>query len=239
MLRVLSFLLVVIVNSCTLAAQVTDSKVAADSIKQLRKFGPFDYKQQSSKYRDFTLFNLGAAGAAAGIPQDELISLSRSSKPTQDEVSELDQPALSENFVRDATELERLRAMVQVDSKLTRIAPDFTWLNNNTKWPREDVGISEGRWNDYRSLFTRLSLSEGVLKSEDFPEAVFFIVTAKGLCTGGTSSGYVYSTRKLNVATKSIDATLREESRKDPAKHYAYAFRALKGNWYSFYEVDW
>ncbi len=34
-----------------------------------------------------------------------------------------------------------------------------------------------------------LSLSEGIVRSEDFPNAIFFVLRARGLCTGGSSSG--------------------------------------------------
>jgi hypothetical protein len=129
--------------------------------------------------------------------------------------------------------------MAQEDSKLIRIAPDFTWLSNNNKWPREDAGIPESRWSEYRILFTKLSLSEGILKSEDFPGAIFLLRKVKGLCTGGTSSGYVYSTTKLDVSSEPVSAALQRESQHNPSKHSAYTFKALKESWYAFYEVDW
>jgi hypothetical protein len=204
-----------------------------------RKYGQWDYKQQGFQYRDFTLFNFGATGRAAKLDEKSLAALAQSSEPTRDDVSELDDPELQGNFLRDAEELERLRTMVVQDAHLIRIAADFTWLDTDTKWPRENVGFSEARWNEYRLEFKKLSLSEGIVRTEDFPDAIFFITRVKGLCTGGTSAGYVYSTAPLTPIARSPQDDLDAEAHKNPSRHYAYMFKPLKPNWYAFYQIDW
>lgn len=64
--------------------------------------------------------------------------------------------ALRARFFAHRADFERLLAMVNEDSRLTRIAPDFTWLDDNVAWARKDVGISESRWNEYRRLLRKL-----------------------------------------------------------------------------------
>jgi hypothetical protein len=204
-----------------------------------RKYGRWDYKQQGFQYRDYTQFNFGATGAAAGLDEKSLTALAQSAKPTRDDVRSLDYPELQSNFLRDAEGLDRLRTMAEQDQHLIRIALDFTLLDTDTKWPRENVGLSEARWNEYRSAFKKLSLSEGIVRTEDFPGSLFFIARAKGLCTGGSSAGYVYSTAPLTPTAKSPQDDLDAEARKNPSRHYAYVFRPLKANWYAFYQIDW
>src|ERR1700730_1596479 len=40
-----------------------------------RKYGPWDYKVQSSQFRAFTSYNFGATGAAAKVQQQVLLTL--------------------------------------------------------------------------------------------------------------------------------------------------------------------
>jgi hypothetical protein len=203
------------------------------------KYGQWDYKQQGFKYRDFTLFNFGATGGAAGLDQQSLFALAQASKPTADDVNSLDDPELQANFNRNAEAMDKLREMSEQDAHVIRIADDFTSLDSSTKWPRDDIGFSVARWNEYRSLFDKLSLPEGIVRTGDFPGAIFLIARAQGLCTGGSSAGYVYSTNALTPIVKSPKKALDAEARKNPNRHYAYVFTPLKGNWYVFYEVDW
>lgn len=205
-----------------------------------RKYGQWDYKQQSFEYRKFTLFNFGATGAAAGLDDNSLKAIAGASEPTPADVARLHGSELESNFKRNSEVFETLHSMAEQDSRLIRIAPDFTWLENNTKWPREDAGISESRWNDYRALFTTLSITEGVVRTKDFPGAIFFIAQARGLCTGGSSDGYVYSTNPLSPVVKSPADALDAEARHNASQqHHAYVFKTLKPNWYTFYQVDW
>jgi len=129
--------------------------------------------------------------------------------------------------------------MAEEDSQLIRIAADFTYLSNNSGWPRTDIGITETRWDAYRSLFRQVPLQEGIVRTKDFPGAIFFVAVSRGLCTGGSSAGYVYSTEKVSPTSNSPLETLDTEAREKPDRKYAYAFKQLSRNWYVFYEIDW
>jgi hypothetical protein len=122
---------------------------------------------------------------------------------------------------------------------LNRIASDFTWLDGDTKWPRDEVGFNSTRWDEYRSLFKSLSLTEGIVRTQDFPGAIFFVARSNGLCTGGSGAGYVYSTSQLFPNSSSPLKALDFEARSNASKHYAYVFKPLKDDCYTFYEVDW
>ncbi len=168
-----------------------------------------------------------------------MLALVQATKPTPTDVHTLDEAGLQTHFARSADVLDELRIMAEHDSRLIRIAADFTYLDNSSAWPRKDVGISDARWDEYRSRFDKLPLQEGIVRTEDFPGAVFFVVVAKGLCTGGSSAGYVYSVRKLSPTSNSPAETLNADARNNPDRYYSYVFEPLKPNWYLFYEVDW
>jgi len=204
-----------------------------------RKYGPWDTKQQGFKYREYTLFNFGATGSSAGLDENAMLALVRATKPNPADLRSLDRTELQSRFAPNADALDELRIMAEHDSHLIRIAADFTDLDNNSAWPREDIGISETRWTEYRSIFQKLSLQEGMVRTEDFPGAIFFVATAKGLCTGGSSAGYVYSTKKLSPTSNSPTETLNKEAHNNSSRYYAYVFKQLKPNWYLFYEIDW
>jgi hypothetical protein len=204
-----------------------------------RKYGPWDTKQQGFKYRDYTLFNFGSTGAAAGLDANALLALAQATNPNQTDLRRLDEAELETHFGPNSDALDELRVMAEQDSHLIRIAADFTDLDNKSAWPREDIGITEARWDEYRSLFQKLSLQEGIVRTEDFPGAIFFVAVAKGMCTGGSSAGYVYSTQELSPTSDTPTETLDKEPRNIPGQYYAYVFKQLKPNWYVFYEMDW
>ena len=70
--------------------------------------------------------------------------------------------ALKRLFVAHRTDFDKLVAMATEDARLTRIAPDFTWLDDDVAWPRKNGGISKQRWDEYRRLFHRVGVSEGI-----------------------------------------------------------------------------
>ena len=204
-----------------------------------RKYGQWDYKAQGSGYRDYTLFNFGATGSAAKIDKESLLGLSSAFKPTPEDVNALDDKELQPNFAKNSVAFEKLLKMAETDSNVIRIGSDFTWLAGSSKWPRDDIGFTQERWDEYRRFFGDLSLAEGIVLTADFPGAVFFVAHSNGLCTGGSSSGYVHAASALTPLSDSPLKALDADARNNPSRHYAYVFRPLKPNWYIFYEIDW
>jgi len=212
--------------------------VSPDLARQWRKYGPNDFRAQASKFRDYTLYNFGNMGAAAGFDQDALLALVRASAPTQEQVEDLADTRLREDFLRNLSGLETLRAMAEEDSHVVRIAADFTWLDSTVAWPRPNLGFSNERWDSYKALFKKLSLPEGLVRDQDFPGAIFFIAESHGRCVGGLSAGYVYSPGPLSpdvdFPKEGLIAAIAKSTRQN-----AIVFQHLKDNWYAFYEADW
>ncbi len=70
--------------------------------------------------------------------------------------------SLEEAFRSHETDFDKLASMSSVDSKVLRISPSFTRLNDNYAWPRPDaeLGFPKERWEEYRRLFSSLGLAE-------------------------------------------------------------------------------
>jgi hypothetical protein len=48
---------------------------------------------------------------------------------------------LVKEFYKKRPDLERLVSMLADDSRMTHIAPDFLWTEDNVAWPRPDISI--------------------------------------------------------------------------------------------------
>lgn len=104
--------------------------------------------------------------------------------------------ALSKRFQRHRPELETLVRMLQEDGNLSRVADEFTCLKDDRDWPRPESkwGITRRRWDEYRRLFRKVGLIEGLEK--DQAGNVYFIFHSEGLVTHGASKGLVYCTNR-------------------------------------------
>src|SRR6266446_2633760 len=133
-----------------------------------------------------------------------------------------------ENMFRShEADFNKLVEMSNADSHVVRIAPDFTWLDNNAGWPRpeSELGFSKQRWDEYRSLFSKLGLNSGILNYQ--PDLILFLASTKGLVTGGSSKGYAYSLKEPEVIVEALDNASFSKS--------GIVYKRLKGNWYLFY----
>lgn len=140
--------------------------------------------------------------------------------------------ALESHFLAHRADFERLVAMADEDVHLTRIAPDFTWLDNDAAWPRTNVGISPERWNQYRQLFTDTDLANGIGKNID-PPRIFFPIVSAGLVPTSWTKGLVYSPMRLNPVVQSLD-------RRIPGRFWhgghVLVYRPIEAHWYIYYE---
>lgn len=137
------------------------------------------------------------------------------------------------NFYRFEPEFERLIRMSNQDSKVIRIAPDFTRLEDNWQWPRHESqwGISRARWEEYRSLFRKLAIEAGISRESPYG-STFLTASTFGLAVSGSEKGYVYSSRAPFPMVKSLDSPEIEVKSLQPI------FRHIKGNWYLYYWYD-
>jgi hypothetical protein len=137
--------------------------------------------------------------------------------------------ALEAIFRLHEADFNQLVEMSNVDAKVVRIAPDFTWLDDNPRWPRpeSEIGFSIERWNQYRELFDRLGLRKGLSRYPD-GSTIELIASTQGLLTGGSSKGYIHSTKNLSPLYDSLDHPASSSEGK-------YVYKRLKKNWYLFY----
>ena len=141
--------------------------------------------------------------------------------------------ALKRQFAKHKREFEELVKMAQQDVHLVRIAEDFTRLDTDWSWPRKNVGISEERWNEYRRLFHRAELSDGIETEEN---TIFFLVSASGSVVSGWGKGLAYSPVGLTPVLNSLDE--KPPGRLFDKKGHVLVFRPLQPHWYIYYE-EW
>ncbi len=141
------------------------------------------------------------------------------------------------NFQKHEADFDKLVAMSNEDSKVIRIAYDFTRLENNWQCPRPDseLGFSKQRWDEYRRLFDELGLKSGLSRESDGTGPVVFLTAfSKGMVNRGSSKGYAHSDHDLKPVFASLD--------QDPVnirngQRHGVAYRQIKPQWYLSY--DW
>lgn len=130
---------------------------------------------------------------------------------------------LRASFAKRLPILEKLRAMSNEDESVVRISPTFTWLANDSSWPRpmDKLGFSEARWTEYRRLFKEVGATEGLSRRE---ESIEFTTRACGLGVSGKSFGYAFLAKK----------PARPLARLDDLSGTGLGHVPLQDNWYLF-----
>jgi hypothetical protein len=145
--------------------------------------------------------------------------------------------ALRGRFLAHRADFERLVAMANEDSHLIRIASDFTWLDDDSSWPRKNVGISAQRWDDYRQLFQKVGAKVGIGRSEDSP-GIFIPIMTEGFVPSGSEKGLVYSQTPLTPVLKSLDQRPPHKYWDGSDRSHVLVYKHLEGPWYIFYQ-EW
>ncbi len=143
---------------------------------------------------------------------------------------------LIKNFQKHESDFNKLISMSNEDSKVIRIADDFTRLENNWSWPRPDseIGFSTQRWNEYRSIFIKLGLDEGIERDQVSDKtAIFLIASAKGIVNRGSSKGYAYSEKELLPLFDSLD---QNPIKREDRQRHGTLYKRIKDYWYIYYE---
>jgi hypothetical protein len=142
---------------------------------------------------------------------------------------------LQRRFPKQRKDLETILAMSNQDSQLLRIDPD--WLATaSAQYMQYDKasGITEKRWNEYRRLFSRNNITQGIQRVPDSDDA-FILVKSEGLLNRGFSNGYLYCgarpVHRYPPCTRSSESGSHEfEGPGDEG----YSFIKLDGGWYAF-----
>lgn len=142
---------------------------------------------------------------------------------------EPDEARVRELFEAGRPALERILEMSNQDyaqTKVTRIAPDFTRLEHNWGWPRPEgkLGISVSRWNEYRKLFEEAGLTHGIDRAGDVSDGVYFPVWAEGIADNSREKGVMFS--------PTPPSDLRGGSQR-------INYKRLADNWYYYEWTTW
>jgi hypothetical protein len=97
---------------------------------------------------------------------------------------------LERAFGERESDLQQRVLLAQQDKHLTRIAPDFTWLDTDAPWPRAKRGIVYGILESLSRFVSVHRTSGGNCGGHG---CNFFSVCYAGIVPVGFSKGYVYS----------------------------------------------
>lgn len=130
---------------------------------------------------------------------------------------------LMEVFDKNISDFRRLAIMSEQDRHVVRIDFNFTALDTDSSWPRKDLGFSEQRWEEYRTLFRKLGITSGLERQNDGTSILFFYARCEGSAVSRDCKGYAYSERPLKPIKDNLNKLAP-----------GLAFRPLSPNWYLF-----
>jgi hypothetical protein len=106
-------------------------------------------------------------------------------------------------------------------------------LDTDSRWPRQDIGFSQQRWDEYRALFRDLDLEKGVWRSKEYP-GVMLIASDTVRLKRHRLKGFVYASEQLQPLVESLDDQAHLVC---PGNELCIVYKRLTGNWYIFFEV--
>lgn len=132
----------------------------------------------------------------------------------------LSDQALIDKLHQDRAKYALLIEMFRQDSPVQVVHPTFV---------HPAGAITPQRWAQYKVLFTELGLDAGMRAWEG--QEIWFISTAQGLVTGGSSKGYMYKPSAPKPLFRNLD--------KIPAElpSNVRGYRKIDDDWYI--TVDW
>lgn len=141
---------------------------------------------------------------------------------------------LARRFPRQRGELETIVAMSEHDAQLTRIDPNWLMTRDNEYLAYSpQTGITEQRWDEYRRLFARNGITQGIQRDPETGDA-FIIVGSFGLLDNGYSNGYLYCGPgpSHTYAPCSALRAFGEHPYRPGDEEYSY--RKLADRWYAY-----
>ena len=74
-----------------------------------------------------------------GLSVLAVVAFSRCQKNSDPYATFATDDEMTKNFEANRADFELLVGMAEADANVMRIAPDFTWLNNDANWPPCDI----------------------------------------------------------------------------------------------------
>ena len=150
-------------------------------------------------------------------------------------------PKLAKSFPERRQTLTEILNMSNLDQQYLRIDPTFIYSDaGEFMWGDVNSPLAKDRWNQYRGLFSRAHLDQGITR--DPGGDVFFMAGSVGLLNRGYSTGYLFC--------KDPGSPSSQNSRFEPCtlppqdsgsrifqaepRVEAYSFKRLADHWYVF-----
>jgi hypothetical protein len=143
---------------------------------------------------------------------------------------------LASRFPAQRKDLETILVMAERDNQLTRIDP--SWLmtrNRQFLGYSPETGITEERWNEYRQIFKRNGIKQGIQRDPETGDS-FFIVDSIGILDRGHSNGFLHCGPGAKHVYPPCESTLAAGEHPYRPGDEAYSFQKLANGWYAYSE---
>lgn len=141
---------------------------------------------------------------------------------------------LAQRFPRQRGELETIVSMSEHDVQLTRIDPKWLMTRNHEYLAYSpQTGITEQRWDEYRRLFARNGITQGIQRDPETGDA-FIIVGSFGLLDRGYSNGYLYCGPGPSHRYAPCSASRAFGEHPYAPGDEEYSYRKLADRWYAY-----
>ena len=125
--------------------------------------------------------------------------------------------------------------MSDQDPNLSVIDPSWLQLRNGTQFLNYDAraGITENRWNEYRRIFRRNDITQGIRRYQPSGDA-FILVKSEGLLDRGVSNGFLFCGVGPEHAYPPCSSQQAKGEHPYTEAEGAYSFVRVADRWYVF-----
>jgi hypothetical protein len=150
---------------------------------------------------------------------------------------------LVRQFKMHRTDLDHLVEMMNEDWQMSRIAPDFTWRQDNLAWPRPESewGITKDRWDDYRSMFRKVGAKGGTTRRQKSSDIIIDIWSWGDSACGdrcGISALRPASGRHAHTEEPCIENRDSGRGMHGQSTSYGYSYRKIEPDWFIYEESN-
>jgi hypothetical protein len=144
--------------------------------------------------------------------------------------------AMISEFQGNRAAFESLLKMVREESRVTRIAEDFIWIDGAQNVDEKDQSqyLPTERLTRYRALFRTLKLESGVVRRED--GSIGFLRSSSGIVTSGSGKEFIWSSNVIPSALQSTDHRTLEDA--CVPKDGCSSARRIAPGWYIAFYSD-
>lgn len=143
--------------------------------------------------------------------------------------------SLARRFPSERKDLETIIWMSDQDSELAVIDPGWLQPRNGPEFVSFDpkAGITEARWDEYRRIFRRDDITQGIRRYQAGGDA-FIIVKSEGILDNGYSNGFLYCGPGPEHSYPPCSSKLERGDHPYSQGDEAYSFIKLSDRLYAF-----